>query len=94
MDNKPFDHDAHCRLLDDAARELRSVGKDALAGAVEKARCIHIDFQSRVATARREVKRMRDAADRLNDIAGTIEQYVSVPRAPWIGCDLFPKESE
>lgn len=92
--NKPFDHDRHCRLLEDAERELSGMGKHDLAAAVSSARSIHIDFQGRIATAKREVGRMRKVAEKAEEVARTMEQYVTRPDAPWIGVDLFPKGEE
>lgn len=85
-----FDHSDHLDRLRHAATELRVAGRTELAGAVERAILIHIEFQSRVATARREVKRIGDAIDRLQNIKQTLEDYVTRAAGPWIGPDLFP----
>ena len=87
-----FDHEKHCRNLEEAERELQNIGKHALAGAVGRARAIHYDMISRIATAKREAKRIADLGHRASDIARTIGSYVTKQDGPWIGCVLFPNE--
>ncbi len=89
---KQFDHEQHTRHLEMAERELNALGQLTLANAVGTARLLHSEFQSRIATAKREVVRIQKAQDNLNQIQRTLEEYVTRPEAPWIGCDLFPKE--
>jgi hypothetical protein len=91
--NKPFDHDAHVRLLEEAEHELRRVGKDAMATACGRAAMIHREMESRHATAVRQVDQIRREAAKLESIARTCDEYVISPKAPWIGFDLFPVKS-
>jgi hypothetical protein len=92
MPQKPFDHDQHVKLLQLASHELRQLGKSDLATACDQAVMLHREFESRVATSRREVDRIRKARDLLESIARTTDEYVGQTAGPWIGCELFPKD--
>lgn len=87
-----FDHDKHCRLLEEAEHELRMLGKDHLAGAVSRALMIHREFESRVAEARRVHRRLERAKQLIHQEQRTLEQYVCQARGPWIGPELFPED--
>ena len=93
MSDKAFDHARHARLLEEADRELTSLGRTDLAGAVRRASMIHTEFRSRVKTAEREVERLTKVLDTIFNIKRTLEDYVTKAGGPWIGPDLFPKES-
>jgi hypothetical protein len=90
-DKKPFDHDAHCRLLEEADYQLRSQGKESLAGAVMRARMIHIDEQGRITHARQAQRQIQQAMEKLRQIDRLIADYVSHSKGPWIGSELFPE---
>lgn len=92
IENTPFDHQKHVDMLEKAARQLDSDGHEDLAAAVRSARALHFEFQSRIATAKRTTEQMHVAAQRMESLARTMEEYVTKPAAPWIGVDLFPKE--
>lgn len=92
IENTPFDHQKHIELLAGAERQLRHDGHVHLANAVDSARALHYEFQSRIAAAKRTTEQMHVAAQRMESLARTMEEYVTKPAAPWIGVDLFPKE--
>jgi hypothetical protein len=89
--DKPFDHDRHCRLLQEAETELRVAGKDALAAAVGNAYSIHRQMESRIAHATRAVSRLQRFAAQIEHESRDLQRYTAQPDAPWIGCELFPE---
>jgi hypothetical protein len=89
----PFDHQKHLELLDEAQRELRRLGRNDLAGAIDRAIAIHYDTQGRIAQAAQQTQRLKRLQDSLYDTVQTLERYVTKEGAPWLEPDnsLYPR---
>jgi hypothetical protein len=91
-DRETFNHDTHCRLLEEAESELRMLGKDHLAGAVMRAKMIHRQLESRVAEARHVDAALARIEQDIHQQRRALQEYVGQGRGPWAGPDLFGEE--